>query len=106
MPVVGVEPTRVISTRDFESPSSASLRRWLISFALSFKFRIRGGFFHSDRGGFALFYKMIVSHFSPHVNHVKLFHPIVLDLRSVRGPELPPGRMLCPDARSSGWVIV
>ena len=28
MPVVGVEPTRVISTRDFESPSSASLRRW------------------------------------------------------------------------------
>ena len=24
MPVVGVEPTRVISTRDFESPSSAS----------------------------------------------------------------------------------
>ena len=23
MPVVGVEPTRVISTRDFESPSSA-----------------------------------------------------------------------------------
>ena len=27
MPVVGVEPTRVISTRDFESPSSASLRQ-------------------------------------------------------------------------------
>ena len=41
---------------------------------------------------------MMLSHFLPHVNHVKLFHPIVLDLRSVRGPELLPGRLLCPDA--------
>ena len=32
------------------------------------------------------FDKMIVSHFSPHVNHVKLFHLVVLDPRSVRGP--------------------
>ena len=33
MPVVGVEPTRVISTRDFESPSSAipTHRRGLIT---------------------------------------------------------------------------
>ena len=40
------------------------------------------------------FDKMIVSHFSSHVNHVKLFHLVVLDLRSVRGP----GRSPCPDA--------
>ena len=40
------------------------------------------------------FDKMIVSHFSPHVNHVKLFHLVVLDLRSVRDP----GRSPCPDA--------
>ena len=40
------------------------------------------------------FDKMIVSHFSFHVNHVKLFHLVVLDLRSVRDPGLPP----CPDA--------
>ena len=44
------------------------------------------------------FDKMIVSHFSPHVNHVKLFHLVVLDLRSVRDPGLPPGRSPCPDA--------
>ena len=40
------------------------------------------------------FDKMIVSHFPPYVNHVKLFHLVVLDLRSVRGP----GRSPCPDA--------
>ena len=40
------------------------------------------------------FDKMIVSHFSPYVNHVKLFHLVVLDLRSVRDP----GRSPCPDA--------
>ena len=44
------------------------------------------------------FDKMIVSHFSLHVNHVKLFHLVVLDLRSVRDPGLPPGRSPCPDA--------
>ena len=43
------------------------------------------------------FDKMIVSHFSPHVNHVKLFHLVVLDSRSVRDPGLPPGRLPCPD---------
>ena len=40
------------------------------------------------------FDKMIVSHFPPYVNHVKLFHPVVFDLRSVRYP----GRSPCPDA--------
>ena len=44
------------------------------------------------------FDKTILPHFSPHVNHVKLFHLVVLDLRSVRGPGLPPGRSPCPDA--------
>lgn len=41
---------------------------------------------------------MIVSHFSPHVNHVKLFQLVMLDLRSVRDPGLPPGRSPCPAA--------
>ncbi|HJI06652.1 MAG TPA: hypothetical protein OIM12_07325 [Faecalibacterium prausnitzii] len=40
------------------------------------------------------FDKMIVSHFPPYVNHVKLFHLVMLDLRSVRDP----GRSPCPDA--------
>ena len=44
------------------------------------------------------FDKMIVSHFPPYVNHVKLFHLVMLDLRSVRDPGLPPGRSPCPDA--------
>ena len=50
--------------------------------------------------------KMIVSHFSPHVNHVKLFHLVVLTLRSVRDP----GRSPCPDALLRvrvirGWMM-
>ena len=57
------------------------------------------------------FDKMIVSHFLPHVNHVKLFHPVVLDLRSVRGPGLPPGAFALPRCAPQGgamrgWMIV
>ena len=51
-------------------------------------------FFFASEGDSHFFDKMIVSHFSSHVNHVKLFHLVVLDLRSVRGP----GRSPCPDA--------
>ena len=43
---------------------------------------------------FALFDKIILPPFSLHVNHVKLFHLVVLTLRSVRDP----GRSPCPDA--------
>ena len=50
------------------------------------------------------FDKMIVSHFSPYVNHVKLFHPVVLDLRSVRGPGLPPGAFALPRCAPQGGV--
>ena len=51
-------------------------------------------FSFASEGDSHFFDKMIVSHFSPHVNHVKLFHLVVLDLRSVRDP----GRSPCPDA--------
>ena len=53
--------------------------------------------FASERDSHFFFF-MILPHFSPHVNHVKLFHLVVLDLRSVRDPGLPPGRSPCPDA--------
>lgn len=48
------------------------------------------------------FDKMIVSHFSPHVNHVKLFHLVVLDPRSVRDPGLPPGTFALPRCAPQG----
>ena len=70
---------------------SASLRQSLFLFVVSFDSSLRERFFLREREGFALFDKMIVSHFSLHVNHVKLFHLVVLDLRSVRDPGLPPG---------------
>ena len=87
--------TRTLSPeRDFKSLVSASLRQSRFSFVVSFYFSLRERFFLREREGFAFFDKMIVSHFSPHVNHVKLFHLVVLDLRSVRGL----GRSPCPDA--------
>ena len=44
------------------------------------------------------FDKIILPPFPLHVNHVKLFHLVMLDLRSVRDPGLPPGRSPCPDS--------
>ena len=49
-----------------------------------------------------LFNKTILPHFSPHVNHVKLFHLVVLDLRSVRDPGLPPGAFALPRCAPQG----
>ena len=77
---------------------SASLRQGQFLFVVSFYFSLRERFFLREREGFAFFDKIILPPFSLHVNHVKLFHLVVLDLRSVRGPELPPERLLCPDA--------
>ena len=57
------------------------------------------------------FDKIILPPFSLHVNHVKLFHLVVLDPRSVRDPGLPPGRSPCPDALLRvgggimGWLV-
>ena len=48
------------------------------------------------------FDKTILPHFSPHVNHVKLFHLVMLDLRSVRDPGLPPGAFALPRCAPQG----
>ena len=48
------------------------------------------------------FDKTILPHFSPYVNHVKLFHLVVLDLRSVRDPGLPPGAFALPRCAPQG----
>ena len=55
-------------------------------------------FSFASEGDSHFFDKMIVSHFLLYVNHVKLFHLVAPDLRSVRDPGLPPGRSPCPDA--------
>ena len=69
----------------------------------------RDFFFASERDSH-FFDKIILPPFSFHVNHVKLFHLVVLDLRSVRDPGLPPGRSPCPDALlrvgvMTGWMM-
>ena len=81
---------------------SASPRQSRFSFVVSFDFSLRERFFLCEREGFALFDKMIVSHFLPHVNHVKLFHLVVLDLRSARDPGLPPGAFALPRCAPQG----
>ena len=80
--------------RYFKSLVSASLQQSHFSFIVSFDLSLRERFFLREREGFALFDKTILPHFSLHVNHAKLFHLVVLDLRSARDP----GRSPCPDA--------
>ena len=63
----------------------------------------RGFSFVSERDSH-FFDKTILPHFSLHVNHVKLFHLVVLELRSVRGPEHRRG-VRSAQMRSSGWVM-
>ena len=75
---------------------SASLRQSRFLFVVSLDFSLRERFFLREREGFAFFDKIILPPFSLHVNHVKLFHLVVLDLRSVRGPGLPPGAFALP----------
>ena len=56
------------------------------------------------------FDKIILPPFSLHVNHVKLFHLVVLTLRSVRDPGLPPGAFALPRCAlqggcDEGWIM-
>lgn len=88
------QPHTLSSEKDFKSLVSASLRQSHFSFVVSFDFPLRERFFLRERGDSHFFDKTILPHFSSHVNHVKLFHLVVLDLRSVRDP----GRLPCPDA--------
>ena len=94
MPPTGGRTRTLSPERDFKSLVSASLRQIQFSFVVSFDFSLRERFFLREREGFAFFDKIILPPFSLHVNHVKLFHLVVLDLRSVRDP----GRSTCPDA--------
>ena len=48
------------------------------------------------------FDKIILPPFSLHVNHVKLFHLAMLDLRSARDPGLPPGAFALPRCAPQG----
>ena len=102
MPPAGLEPA-LCRQKGILSPSCLpAFGKVGFLFVVSFDFSLRERFFLCEREGFALFYKVIISRFPPHVNHVKLFHPIVLDLRSVRGPELPPGAFALPRCDSQG----
>lgn len=92
----GGQPHTLSSEKDFKSLVSASLRQSRFLFVVSLDFSLRERFFLREREGFAFFDKIILPPFSLHVNHVKLFHLVVLDLRSVRGPGLPPGAFALP----------
>ena len=104
MPPTGVEPVLCFQ-KGILSPSC------LPAFG---KFNFRSLYrliFHCERDfSFAnerdshFFDKIILPPFSFHVNHVKLFHLVVLDPRSVRDPGLPPGGVRPAQMRSSGWV--
>lgn len=96
------QPHTLSSEGDFKSLVSASLRQSRFLFVVSFDFLLRERFFLREREGFAFFDKIILPPFSLHVNHVKLFHLVMLDLRSVRDPGLPPGAFALPRCAPQG----
>ena len=61
-------------------------------------FRYERDFFFVSERDSHFFDKTILPYFSLHVNHVKLFHLVVLDLRSVRDP----GRLPLPRCAPQG----
>ncbi len=65
-------------------------------------FHCERDFFFASESDSHFFDKTILPHFSPYVNHVKLFHLVVLDSRSVRGPGLPPGAFALPRCAPQG----
>ena len=102
MPPTGVEPVLCLQ-KGILSPSClpafgkvdfCSLYRSISHYERDFSFA-------SERDSH-FFDKTILPHFSSHVNHVKLFHLVVLDLRSVRDPGLPPGAFALPRCAPQG----
>lgn len=102
MPPTGVEPVLCLQ-KGILSPSCLPAFG-KINFHSLYRliFHCERDFFYSSERDSHFFDKMIVSHFSPHVNHVKLFHLVVLDLRSVRDPGLPPGASALPRCAPQG----
>ena len=101
MPPTGVEPVLCLQ-KGILSPSClpAFGKLDFCSLYRSVSHCERDFSFASERDSH-FFDKTILPHFSSHVNHVKLFHLVVLDLRSARDPGLPP----CPDALLRVGVI-
>ena len=106
MPPTGVEPVLRLQKGILSPSCLPAFGKLYFCSSYRFIFHCERDFPFASEGDSHFFDKMIVSHFSPYVNHVKLFHPIVLDLRSVRGP----GRSPCPDALFRvgvmRWIIV
>ena len=94
MPPTGVEPVLCLQ-KGILSPSCLPAFGKVIFHSLYRSiFRYERDFFFVSERDSHFFDKTILPHFPLHVNHVKLFHLVVLDLRSVRDP----GRSPCPDA--------
>ena len=94
MPPTEVEPALCLQKGILSPSCLPAFGKVIFSFVISFDFSLRERFFLREREGFAFFNKIILPPFSLYVNHVKLFHLVVLDSRSVREP----GRSPCPDA--------
>ena len=110
MPPAGIEPT-LCRQKGILSPSCLPAFG-KVDFRLLYRLIFyceRDYSFVSERDSH-FFDKTTFPPFSFHVNHVKLFHLVVLDLRSVRDPEHRRGRLLCPDALlrvgvMRGWMM-
>ena len=98
MPPAGLEPA-LCRQKGILSPSCLpAFGKFYFCSLYRLIFRYERGFFFVSERDSHFFDKTILPYFSLHVNHVKLFHLVVLDLRSVRDP----GRLPLPRCAPQG----
>ena len=96
MPPTGVEPV-LCRQKGILSPSCLpAFGKFIFCSLYRLIYHCERDFSSASERDSHFFNKIILPPFSLHVNHVKLFHLVVLDLRSVRDPGLPPGAFALP----------
>ena len=109
MPPAGLEPA-LCRQKGILSPSCLpAFGKFYFCSLYRLIFRYERDFFFVSERDSHFFDKTILPYFSLHVNHVKLFHLVVLDLRSVRDPgRLPLHRCApqggCDDGLNYGLI--
>ena len=102
MPPAGLEPA-LCRQKGILSPSCLpAFGKFYFCSLYRLIFRYERDFFFVSERDSHFFDKTILPYFSSHVNHVKLFHLVVFDLRSVRDPGLPPGAFALPRCAPPG----
>ena len=102
MPPTGVEPVLCLQKGILSPSCLPAFGKFIFCSLYRLIYHCERDFSSASERDSHFFNKIILPPFSLHVNHVKLFHLVVLDLRSVRDPGLPPGAFALPRCAPQG----